>query len=285
MQFVEVLNSNPPLTRIAPDLSDFDICLSIMDKINMQKEQQIAPEQLEPLIERDNSSLTEKVPPVSESKNQVKASKRQRVLKFFIKGESDESDEEGNNISGKREKQEDFLESNGDKDLGGVLLSSKEPTMTRQLNVLSNIVKRALLFGGDQELLVLFETLEADKEAFIQRWYPGSNCPGNVLDEVRPGVQYFNNLVQLLKNCYKQRVVSDLEPPLPLSASYANSYERLVASLVELGSGYINPWSLNRILGVLPKTPTEELGRFAKWESSLRKTKPDTRRSCWQMAS
>ncbi|KAL7549444.1 hypothetical protein ACHAWF_012709, partial [Thalassiosira exigua] len=48
-------------------------------------------------------------------------------------------------------------------DLGGVLLSAEEPTVTRQLNALSNIVRRALIFGGDEELLVLAETLDADR--------------------------------------------------------------------------------------------------------------------------
>lgn len=36
----------------------------------------------------------------------------------------------------------------------------------------SNIAQRALLFVGDEELLVLSETLNADKPPFIQRWYP-----------------------------------------------------------------------------------------------------------------
>jgi hypothetical protein len=56
----------------------------------------------------------------------------------------------------------------------GKLVSDKKPTMTRQLNVLSNIVQGALLFGGDQKLLVLAETLDANKSAFIHRWYPVS---------------------------------------------------------------------------------------------------------------
>lgn len=153
-------------------------------------------------------------------------------------------------------------------DLGAVLLSAKEPTMTRQLNVLSNIVQRALLFGGDQELLVLSETLEADKPAFIQRWYPNAGGDGIV----QPGVQYFTSLVKLLKSCYENGVQADLDPPVSLSPSYANAYERLIASCIELGSGYIKPVSSKN---ALPKTAKEELGRFAKWETSIRQTSPD----------
>jgi len=73
-------------------------------------------------------------------------------------------------------------------------------TQIWQLNVLSNIVKRALLFGGDEELLVLSETLEANKNVFIQKWYPGTSLNVSVESESQPGVQYFNNLVQLLRN-------------------------------------------------------------------------------------
>ena len=153
-------------------------------------------------------------------------------------------------------------------DLGAVLLSAKEPTMTRQLNVLSNIVQRALLFGGDQELLVLSETLEADKPAFIQRWYPNAGGDGIA----QPGVQYFTSLVKLLKGCYESGIQTDLDPPVSLTPSYANAYERLIASCIELGSGYIKPASSK---SVLPKTAKEELGRFAKWETTIRQTSPD----------
>jgi len=153
-------------------------------------------------------------------------------------------------------------------DLGAVLLSAKEPTMTRQLNVLSNIAQRALLFGGDQELLVLSETLDADKPAFIQRWYPNAGEDGNA----QPGVQYFTSLVELLRGCYENGFQTDLDPPVSLTPSYANAYERLIASCIELGSGYIKP---AKFKSALPKTATEELGRFAKWETSIRQSSPD----------
>jgi hypothetical protein len=57
--------------------------------------------------------------------------------------------------------------------LGSFLSSASEPTITRQLNVLSNIVKRAFLFGGESELRVLAQTLEEEKSAFSDRWYGG----------------------------------------------------------------------------------------------------------------
>ena len=161
-------------------------------------------------------------------------------------------------------------------ELGGVLLSSKEPSMTRQLNVLSNIVQRALLFGGDQELLVLAETLDADREAFAGRWYEGGLDPELPLEEeTRPGLQYLNAMVTLLRLCYQDGVVTDLSPPLPLSNSYANAYERLVATAVELGSGYLKPVSVDVRAMPKPRTAQEELGRFAVWESNFRQSNPD----------
>jgi len=157
-------------------------------------------------------------------------------------------------------------------DLGGFLLSAKEPTMTRELNSLANIVQRAMLFGGDQELLVLFETLVADRPRFVEKWYPGT---GGVDDEKeldvekRSGVQFFNCLLKLLSECYNCGVVTTLDPLLPLSDSYANSYERLMATLVELGSGYVRP--VGDILSMpKPRNAEEELGRFAVWESTFR---------------
>lgn len=172
-------------------------------------------------------------------------------------------------------------------DLGGVLLSAEEPTMTRQLNVLSNIVERTLIFGGDQELLVLAETLDADKPAFIQRWYnsdQGDNV--DVASETRPGVQYLNALIRLLRDCYAKGVLKDIRPVVPLTTAYMNAYERLTTSLVELGSDYIRPSSSNMMPLTLtttaaaakyitssarPKTARDELDRFAKWESTVRK--------------
>ena len=175
-------------------------------------------------------------------------------------------------------------------DLGGVLLSAEEPTMTRQLNILSNIVQRTLIFGGDQELLVLSETLDADKPAFIQRWYKDDaiDCP-DIQKETRPGVQYLNALIQILRDCYSKGVLYDVTPKLPLTTGYSNAYGRLTASLIELGSGYVRPPPSSLPLSLAlsapaatakyltatapPKSPLEELGRFAKWESAVRKNR------------
>ncbi|GAX26035.1 hypothetical protein FisN_4Hh466 [Fistulifera solaris] len=158
-------------------------------------------------------------------------------------------------------------------DLGGVLLSAKEPSMTRQLNSLANIVERALLFGGDQELLVLAETLDADRAAFVDRWYPDTggldeDKPWDA--ERRPGVQFLNCLVHLLRDCYTNGVVTTLDPPFALANSYANAYERLVASVVELGSGYLKPVPSDILALPKPRTAQEELGRFAVWETTFR---------------
>jgi len=174
-------------------------------------------------------------------------------------------------------------------DLGGVLLSAEEPTMTRQLNVLSNIVQRSLIFGGDQELLVLAETLDADKPAFIQRWYKDdSSDNSDILSETRPGVQYLNSLIQLLRDCYTKGVLKEITPTLPLPTGYQNAYGRLTASLIELGSGYVRPSSSSSLALAMtpstatakyltstapPKTAREELGRFAQWESAVRKNR------------
>ena len=171
-------------------------------------------------------------------------------------------------------------------DLGGVLLSAEEPTMTRQLNVLSNIVQRTLIFGGDQELLVLAETLDADKPAFIQRWYNNDQGDIDVTSETRPGVQYLNALIRLLRDCYAKGVLKDINPVVPLTTAYQNAYQRLMASLVELGSGYVRPSSSNKLPLAMtstaaaakyltssspPKSARDELDRFAKWESTVRK--------------
>ena len=164
--------------------------------------------------------------------------------------------------------------------------------MTRQLNVLSNIVQRTLIFGGDQELLLLAKTLDADKPAFIQRWYSNKDDDNNddftvdidIQKETRPGVQYLNALIQLLNDCYTKGVLTDVTPTLPLTTGYENAYGRLTASLIELGSGYIRPSSSSPLslsyAGATakylksttpPKSAREEFGRFANWESAVRK--------------
>jgi hypothetical protein len=235
--------------KIARKLADQDICLSVLDKIRLRHEVNG--------IETPAEDGTSQEP--TETLAAYSSNKPIR-LKFWRKNE--ETNEE----------EDDQVELSNE-DLGGVLLSADEPSITRQLNALSNIVQRALLFGGDQELLVLSETLEADKPAFIQRWYPSDLGESAIempspQEELRPGVQYLNCLVGLLRDCYENRYAG-LEPPLPLVPSYFNAYERLTAALVELGSGYIRPSAKSM---PIPRTAQEELGRFAVWETNFRST-------------
>ncbi len=280
------------------------------DSIIVEKNQKISQLKEQVIVEEDQKEETKAKSIITEDKLKVKNEKvskkgdeevtkgkkkesvtfKDRILFFMKKSDNAKSAEESkeeqeleiNIDSAEDEKEEiiDELEKLKPEDLGAVLLSAEEPTVTRQLNVLSNIVQRALLFGGDQELLVLSETLEADKPAFIQRWYPNSNNdvndPNDLQHEKRPGVQFFNCLVQLLKDSYMYGVVTDLDPPFPLPYSYANSYDRLMAFVVELGSGYIKPINTKkRQKNIPPKTPKEELIRFSQWEVSLRQVKPD----------
>jgi hypothetical protein len=230
--------------RIASKLIDQDICLSVLDKIQMQREKQTKMEL--PIVNVEESTS------------------------------SSNSAQDG-------KKAEEKMTND---DLGGVLLSASEPSMTRQLNSLANIVERALLFGGDQELLVLAETLDADLSAFVDRWYPGSGglqLEQALEQETRPGVQFLNCLIQLLRDCYDNGVVVSLEPALSLPQSYANAYERLVASAVELGSGYLRPVPSSDLMAFpKPRTAQEELGRFAVWESTFRaqgNSNPDVSKS------
>jgi len=217
--------------QISRKLDDQDICLSMIDKINI----------------RNGYSMEGKTTAwntLSEDKGDDDEGEKKRGLKFWNK-----------------------------KNPLSVILSADEPTMTRQLNSLSNIVLRALLFGGDQELLVLSATLDSNRSPFAERWYPNSDQTlGDMNRESRPGLQYLNALIMLLHKAYDDGLVTDLEPGVPLSQSYANSYERLMASLVEFGSGYVRPVSTNIFSMPKPRTAQEELGRFAVWESNFRST-------------
>lgn len=192
--------------------------------------------------------------------------------KIKMRKEGPESSSHSKNDINKTKKDDDNNNNTTKDELGGILLSAKEPTITRELNSLANIVQRAMLFGGDQELLVLFETLVADRPRFAEKWYPSSGGVDDdkeLDDETRPGMQFFNCLLKLLSECYNYGVVTTLDPLLPLSDSYANSYERLMATLVELGSGYVKPAS--DVLSMpKPRNAEEELGRFAVWESTFR---------------
>lgn len=264
----EIPNTNR--FQIAKKLQDENICLSMMDTLTMKQDM-------------NNSRSTNE-----QSNTNIDAEEINSVVDPFKEGNSTSSTSQGKNRLQfwKREKKEakgnhevtsSEEESKPATDVG-VILCSEEPSFTRQLNSFSNIVRRVLLFGDDQELLILSETLAGNDKSFIDRWYPDTGPPSEKMeDEVRPGVQYLNALICLLREAYKEGTVADLNPLTPLSQSYSNSYERLVASLVEDGSGYIRPEENSDVMTMpKPRTATEELGRFALWESAFRSKDEET---------
>lgn len=310
-------NKNESRMKIAKKLRDDDICLSMLDKISIKKgkniEVGVVPKEPEKIIEHKDEFDTkveenkieeespelaseERVTDVEQKEVEKKESKKKSLTKKlfgFLYKKTEEKEEEivieprvetlseepETEEEADTEKEEEEKVEIKPEDLGGVLLSKEEPTVTRQLNVLSNVVKRTLLFGGDQEILVLSKTLEADKTAFIKQWYPetlDAMSMDNLENETRPGVQYFNCLVNLLQDCYTDGVITTLDPSLPLSPSFANSYERLTALLAELGSGYIKPASsTDKIVSKKPQSAKEEFIRFSQWEVALRQVQPD----------
>lgn len=258
------------LKRIGETLSQQDICLSVMDKIQMKKGRNkdgVTTTTVDAVEKSETNEIEnekEEEPTVIPS-SATTETKQFRFPFFFKKAKEEIISQEEQKPEEAQEEEEEELKP---EDLGGVLLSSSEPSMTRQLNALANIVQRTLLFGGDDEILVLAETLEADIPAFQKRW------KNNTSQQV--GYEYLSNLILLLRNCYTKGIVSNLDPPLPISStSYSNSYERLMANLVEGGSGYIKPkpnlsneYFYNTMI---PKNAQDEFGRFALWEVSLRR--------------
>jgi hypothetical protein len=283
-----VLDQLPDSDRyqIATKLRDQNFCLSVMDLLLIKKEATTRKgevtgevvngsieQQITEMTHNDEISLPEDV-----------SNSKKNPLKFWQK--KNEKSLTGVN--------EESLESpktqSSAVDDGRVILCSEETTMTRQLNALSNIVHRGLLYGGDQELLVLSETLADNRQTFVDRWYPGTDPPTeNMKDETRPGVQYLNALISLLRQAYDEGIVTILDPMVPLSPSYGNSYERLMASLVELGSGYVRPVTADVMAMPKPRNAQEELGRFAVWESAFRSTNgeqtpyPEDLEGTWQV--
>lgn len=307
LRTVGVVFETDPATqrrKISNRFSDNDICLSMLDRIQLENEkekQQVVVPSHETSTESAAAAAATKTATPSEPMAQQQVTETQQEAKSDTtkeeQGKKSKQGEEGetgksgpfknpfrkdksikNNKAESADQKDNEQSSKLTKDdLGGVLLSAEEPSMTRQLNILSNIVLRALLFGGDQELLVLAETLDADRAAFVERWYPSTGGLLNDSDlqkETRPGVQYLNCLIDLLRECYDNGMVVDLQPSLPLSQSYANAYERLVAMAVELGSGYLKPAPTSAL--PKPRTAKEELGRLALWESQFRMGTPDT---------
>lgn len=268
-----VLEDQPGSDRFqfAAKLRDLNFCLSMMDQLNMKKEG--TNESVAVTIENVNGSTDTPVDD-DESEHSEKddvpieeaSTSKKNPLKFWQKKNGQSSTEKEQSAFDEISK----LQSKPGDD-GRVILCSEEPSMTRQLNALSNIVHRGLLYGGDQELLVLSETLADNRETFVDRWYPNTEPPtDNMADETRPGVQYLNALISLLRRAYDEGIVTNLEPLVPLSQSYGNSYERLMASLVEQGSGYVRPETADVKSMPKPRTAKEELGRFAVWESKFR---------------
>ena len=267
--------------RIAKKLKDQDFCLSIVDQIQMKNEgagvgrkengdkdaDDKSPEQE---VEQEVSDLT--------SNNDNEKKKLLPRLRFWKKDGSPETESSNDNDSAQAVSATEDKTKDKDRSSTGIFLSADEPTMTRQLNALANIVERALQYGGDQELLVLSETLFSNRDEFVQRWYSGTGVPSEEMkDETRPGVQFLNALVLLLREAYDNGVVTSLDPATTLIPSFSNAYERLMATLVETGSGYVRPEvSANMKSMPKPRTAQEELGRFAVWEANFRSTGGET---------
>lgn len=288
-----VLESLPDTDRfrLSTRLRDQNFCLSMMDILAMKQDPS-----LKIGLMVDAKASVEKIVAVDSEQKEGDSSEEGSVnigLKRFRlwKKDSDsnpskETAADTSSSKGIQQKTTQTPMSDDDR----VILCSDEPSMTRQLNGLSNIVHRGLLFGGDQELLVLSETLAENRQTFAERWYPGTGPPTeNMEDENRSGVQYLNALISLLRLAYDEGVVTNLDPLVSLSASYSNSFERLMASLVEMGSGYIRPEVENVMSMPKPRTAQEELGRFAVWEAAFRSgggekaTYPDDLEGTWEV--
>ncbi|KAG7361070.1 hypothetical protein IV203_036170 [Nitzschia inconspicua] len=253
--------------QLAAKLKDVNFCLSMMDILEMKKETSTNGEENVNIETVNGSAETfsnaDEESAVTES--EMTPNGNNNRLKFWQK--------KNGKATAPEEEQCDSEQTTKDQlaDDGRVILCSEEPSMTRQLNALSNVVHRGLLYGGDQELLVLSETLADNRQTFVQRWYPNTGEPIEIIsDETRPGVQYLNALIALLRQAYDEGIVTNLDPMVPLNLSYANSYERLMASLVEQGSGYVRPETADVLSMPKPRTAQEELGRFAVWESAFR---------------
>mmetsp|Transcript_23748 Transcript_23748/g.25378 ORF Transcript_23748/g.25378 Transcript_23748/m.25378 type:complete len:710 (-) Transcript_23748:62-2191(-) len=273
--------------RIAKKLKNQNICLSIMDTLAFREESfneiatSTATDRVNRNSEKDNfveniSVKNNEISDDDETDSPVASFKPTNTriknrLKFWKKNEEEVEKDQGESRSKEESKKVKKSVSSKSTD-NGVILCSEEKSMTQQLNAFSNIVLRVLLFGDDQELLILSETLADNDKSFVDRWYPDNDpLSEKVKGKTRPGVQYLNALICLLRQAYKDGTVTNLEPMTTLIQSYSNSYERLIASLVEMGSGYIRPEEASDVMSIpKPRTAQEELGRFAVWESAFR---------------
>lgn len=260
----EETESGAPKLRIAKKLQNQNFCLSIADTLATRKNNNalITSNYTSGRMNEKNESDTHDVennlannttierPPAKSGSKKLESKKGNRLIFWTNKVPSSIDPAADNNVD----------------------LFSDEKSMTQQLNAFSNIVSRVLLFGDDQELLIVSETLASNKKCFVDRWYQDTGpIPKIIENESRPGVQYLDALICLLRLAYKDGVVTSLEPLTVLTKSYNNSYERLVAMLVETGSGYIRPEETSDVMAMpKPRTALEQLGRIALWESAFR---------------
>ncbi|KAL3909645.1 MAG: hypothetical protein SGARI_002500, partial [Bacillariaceae sp.] len=192
--------------QFAAKLNDQNFCLSMLDILAMKKEAE-ADKDLEVVQVHSSNEVEDEVDDEAEQQQQDDAdTTNKRSLRFWKKKGDGSSDDSAVQEA-----------TSQPKDDGRVILCSDEPSMTRQLNGLSNIVHRGLLYGGDQELLVLSETVADNRDTFVERWYPNTGpFTEEMEDETRQGVQYLNALVSLLRKAYDEGAVTNLDPLVEL---------------------------------------------------------------------
>ena len=181
-----VLEEIPDTNRfqIAKKLQNQNICLSMMDTLTIKQESTnpiSTNEQADTNIETEESVSDTETSNVDEISSPAIGGKNR--LQFWKRERREEPKAEQVKVPS-----EEVAKSTTDI---GVILCSEAPSMTRQLNVFSNIVRRVLLFGDDQEILILSETLADNVKSFVDRWYPETGTPSEKMeDETRLGVQY-----------------------------------------------------------------------------------------------
>lgn len=238
--------------QIVAPLQDQDLCWSVLDTIALQQQQEQLPpwEEEETIESLSNDSSPNATASADSSTTDEETPKKKRRLGFPFRKQS--------------------------RTEGILIPSNREPTMTRQLNVVSNIVQRTLLFGGEEELSFWITILKEDRKPFRERWYPDDSDTDDSTS-TRPGLAYLDALIALLETCSNDRTVTTMEPAVPLSSSFGTAYQRLLGSAIESGSGYVTPSTTTDIVSIpLPRTPTEELGRFAVWETQFRSARDAT---------
>ena len=141
--------------QIAKKLHDQNICLSMMDTLQLNEphnDVETAEKQDEEVIEVEEE--TNEVETANKTEATTQGNKSRKRLLFWMRERKPEKDEEKEIEESPSVEEEPAAETDNT-----VILCSDEASMTRQLNAFSNIVRRVLLFGDDQELLILAETL------------------------------------------------------------------------------------------------------------------------------